>query len=210
MKVVEATSLSNEKIELLKKNFKKLFKRDQRTTNIRKIQKSKVLLKSSRRDIFKSFNRFKNVSFKSFDLKSLKKNHDENNQFLNVVMIDVVVFHKLINKKNKKKFQMFFMTMQQIDESLTKVRNETFYDSLKLNALLSLTIEKIKRKCLDFLHKFESVLNFKKIETFFRHDVYDHKIELTRDAIKFFSKSSLFFSLEETRDTKQIFEKKSL
>ena len=151
---------------------------EQRTTNIRKIQKSKVLLKLSRRHIFKSFRRFKNVSIKSFDLKFLKKNHDENNQSLNVVMIDVVVFYKLINKKNKKKFQMFFITMQQIDESLTKARNETLYDFLKFNALLTLTIKKIKRKCFDFLHKFENVLNFKKIEIFFRHDVYNHKIKL--------------------------------
>ena len=79
LKIVEATSLSNEEIETFKKIFKKIFKRDQRTTNIRKIQKSKVLLKSSRRHIFKSSRRFKNVLFKSFDLKSLKKNHDENN-----------------------------------------------------------------------------------------------------------------------------------
>ena len=77
---------------------------------------------------------------------------------------------------------------------MTKARNETFYDFLKLNALLSLIIKKIKRKCLDFLHKFESVLNFKKIETFLRHDDYDHKIELTRDAIKFFRSRVYFFS----------------
>ena len=199
MKVVEATSLSNEKIEFFKKVVKKLFKRDQRTMNIRKTQKLKVLLKLSRRHIFKSFNRFKNVSFKSFDLKSLKKNHDENNQFLNVVMIDVVVFHKLINKKNKKKFQMFFMTMQQIDESLTKVRNETFYDFLKFNALLFLIIKKIKRKCFEFLHKFESVLNLKKIETFSRHDDYDHKIELTRNAINLSRSRIYLFSRKNSK-----------
>ena len=209
MKVVEATSLSNEEIELLKRIVKKFFKRDQRTMNIRKTQKSKVLLKSSRRHIFKSFNRFKNVSFKSFDLKSLKKNHDENNQFLNVVMIDVVVFHKLINKKNKKKLQMFFMTMQQIDESLTKARNEILYDFLELNVLLSLTIKKIKRKCLDFLHKFESVLNLKKIETLSRHDVYDHKIELTRDAIKL-SRSRVYFLLSKKLEALNKYLKKNL
>ena len=209
MKVVEATSLSNEKIELLKKKFKKLFKRDQWTTNIRKTQKSKVLLKFSRRHFFKSFRRFKDVSFKSFDSKILKKHHDENNQFLNVVMIDVVVFHKLINKKNKKKFQMFFMTMQQIDESLTKARNETLYDFLKLNALLFLIIEKIKRKCFDFLHKFESVLNLKKIEILSRHDVYDHKIELTRDAIKL-SRSRVYSLLSKKLEALNKYLKKNL
>ena len=166
-------------------------------------------MKSSRRHIFKSFNRFKNVSFKSLDLKSLKENHDENNQSLNVITIDVVVFHILINKKSKKKFQMFFMTMQQIDESLTKARNETLYDFLKLNALLSLTIEKIKRKCFDFSHKFESVLNLKKIETFSRHDVYDHKIELTRDAIKL-SRSRVYFLLSKKLETLNKYLKKNL
>ena len=79
LKIVEATSLNNEKIETLKNVFKKLFKRDQRIANIRKTQKSKILLKSSRRHIFKLSRRFKDVSFKSLDLKSLKENHDENN-----------------------------------------------------------------------------------------------------------------------------------
>ena len=93
---------------------------------------------------------------------------------------------------------------------MTKARNETFYDFLKFNALLLLTIEKIKRKCFDFLHKFESVLNFKKIETLSRHDVDDHKIELTKDAIKFFRSRIYFFVFEEIRDIEQISQEKSL
>ena len=92
---------------------------------------------------------------------------------------------------------------------MTKVSNETLYDSLKLNALLFLIIKKIKRKCFDFLHKFESVLNFKKIETLSRHDDYDHKIELTRDAIKL-SRSRVYSLLSKKLEALNKYLKKNL
>ena len=45
-------------------------------------------------------------------------------------------------------------------------------------------MKKIKRKYLDILYKFESVLNFKKIESFFKYSFYNYKIELINDIFK--------------------------
>ena len=77
------------------------------------------------------------------------------------------------------------MTLQQIVENLVKFREKVFFKNvLELNVLLFLTMKKIKRKYLDILHKFKSVLNFKKIENLVKHNLYNYKIELIDDIFK--------------------------
>ena len=168
-------------IDTEKKNkFKtsKKFLVERRVVKIAKHQNFKIILKSfSRRSI-------KLKRFKLFSSFSKFENAFDDDSFLNINMINIVVFHKQANKTNKKKLEMFSMTLQQIKNIIVKTKEFSKQASNSISNFLKISnvkIEKFIRKCFEFLRKFKSVLNFKKIENLSIHDFYDHKIEFIDD-----------------------------
>ena len=150
--------------QINEKNKFKISKRffvERRVAKIVKHQNFKIVLKSfSRRSI--KFKRFK--LFSSF---SKFENVFDDDSFLNINMINVVVFHKQANKTNKKKFEMFSMILQQIKNIIVKTKKFSKQISNSISNFMKINNVKMKkfiRKCFEFLRKFRNVLNFKKIE----------------------------------------------
>ena len=104
MKTYESISLKDAKLEQLEK----LFKRILRVVDIFKILKFIVIIKFSRRKFFKNFRRFKYSFSTKFENEFKNELTNKNDQFLNIVMIDVAIFHRLTRKKNKINFDCFF------------------------------------------------------------------------------------------------------
>ena len=59
----------------------------------------------------------------------------------------------------------------------------------------------------DFFRKFKKKLNFKRIENLSNHKIYDHKIELIEDFIKFF-RNKVYLLLSKKFETLNIYFKK--
>ena len=65
-----------------------------------------------------------------------------------------------------------------VKKNLTQTKFNFDMNSKKTLRIMKAIIKKLKRKISDFFKRFESVLNFKKIDKLFSHRFYDHKIEL--------------------------------
>ena len=73
-----------------------------------------------------------------------------------------------------------------VKKKLIKVETDSDLNFKKVLKIMKAVVEKLERKISDFLKRFESVLNFKKIDKLFSHRVYDHKIELIEDSKQLF------------------------
>ena len=104
---------------------------------------------------------------------------------------------------------MFFVTLKIIQNELQKYREFSKFSLMKINAMLQKIMEKLLRKVSNFLHKFETVLNFKNAEFLFFHRVNDHKIELTVETFAFF-KSCVYFLLLKKFEALKTYLKKNL
>ena len=113
-----------------------------RVVDIFKIQKFIVITKFSRRKSFKNSRRFKRSLSTKFENEFKNELTNKNDQLLNIVMIDVAIFHRLIRKKNQNKFQLFFIIMQQIVETLIKFQNILFSKLLKVNITQQINVKK--------------------------------------------------------------------
>ena len=111
------------------------------------------------------------------------------------------------SQKKSKQISIFFLIIQQIVEILIKFQNTSFSKFSKINVIQQLTLKKIKCKCFDFFRKFEKTLNFKKVENFSNHEIYNHKIELIENFIKF-SRSKIYSLLSKKLETLNIYFKK--
>ena len=79
--------------------------------------------------------------------------------------------------------------MKQLNEIIDKVRETLSKNTLELKkalAIMKATIEKLERTISEFLKRFESVLNLKKIDKLFSHRFYDHQIELIESFAQLF------------------------
>ena len=183
--------------EINKKYFsKKFFKKKRRMKIIRETQESNLINVSMRKsNIIKKFIR---RSSKRFKIVVFENENDEQNfdfdAFLNIAFIDAIVFQFLTNFKNKKKkVKTFSLIMKKLNElidnvkeNLIKVKHDFDLNLKEVFKIMKAIVEKLKRKISDFFKRFESVLNFKKIDKLFFHKVYDHKIELTKNSNQLF------------------------
>ena len=185
-------------IEKIDKDYSsdKFIKKERRAKIIREAQRSNlinVLIRKS--NIIKKFIRRSNRRFKT----TIFKNDDDEKNFdfdalLNVAFIDAIAFQFLTNsRKRRKKVKIFSLIMKKLNEiidnvkrNLAKINFNSDFDFKKTFKIMKAIVEKLKRKIFDFLKRFESVFNFKKIDKLFFHRVYDHKIELTKDSKQLF------------------------
>ena len=188
------SSNSRYAIEKIEKKYssKRLFKEERRVKIIREAQKSSLLNVSVRRSnlIKKSTRR----SSKRFKAEALESKNDEQNldsdTSLNVVFIDATAFQSLVeSKERRKKVKTFSLIMKKLNELIDNVKENLVKMKLDLDLnlkevlkIMKAIVEKLKHKISDFLKRFESVLNLKKVDKLSSHRVYDHKIELTKDS----------------------------
>ena len=141
--------------------------------------------------------RFSNtISFSSFD--TLKIDDDNDNDFMNIVMIDVAFFFKFVDKKNQiKNIRLFFITLIQIQFFLKKIKDFFSKNSnaIDFNAIVKQIKKKLFEKISNFFHKFAKIIDFIKIEKMSFRKFYDHKIEFTNDFSKLFKNRVYFLSL---------------
>ena len=185
-------------IEKIDKNYfsDKLIKKERKTKIIREAQRSNLINVSIRKsNIVKKFIRRSSRRFRAttFENDDDEKNFDFD-AFLNVAFIDAIAFQSLANSKERKKeVKIFSLIMKKLNEiidnvkeNLTKLDFNFDLDLKKALKIMKAIIEKLERKVSDFLKRFESVFNLKKIDKLFFHRVYDHKIELIEDSKQLF------------------------
>ena len=160
----------------------------------------------------KSFSR-RSIKFKRFKLfSSFSKfeNVRDDDSFLNINMINVVVFYKQANSTCKKKFEMFLIILQQIKNIIVKTKKFSKQISNSISNFMKINNVKMKkfiRKYFEFLRKFKNVLNFKKIESLSIHDFYNHKIEFIDDFAILFKFKMYFLSSKKWKILKKYLKK---
>ncbi len=108
----------------------------------------------------------------------------EKKKFVNIVMIEVVVYRTLV--KNKK-IKIFFLIISEINKALSSVE-----DFAKLNEMTSvMSLNELKKKLLIVYHDFLNVFDREKTMQLSSHRSYDHKIELESENQS--SRSQLYF-----------------
>ncbi len=101
-------------------------------------------------------------------IQSIKKE-----EFINIAMIEVVVYWTLV--KNKK-IKIFMLIISEINKALQASSVEDF---VKLNEMtLIMSLNELKKKLSIIYHDFLNVFDRKKTTQLFLHRSYDHKIEL--------------------------------
>ena len=183
-------------IEEIDKKYssKKLFKEERKIKIIREAQESNLINVSMRKsNIIKKSIRWSSKRFKI----AVFKNEDDEQNFdfdasLNIAFIDAIAFQSLANFKDKKKeIKIFSLIMKRLDEIIDKIKEDLVkielnfdFDLKKVSKIMKAIVEKLERKISDFLKRFESVLNLKKIDKLSSHRFYDHKIELTKNSVQ--------------------------
>ena len=163
---------------------------------IRETQKSSLINISIRRSkLIKKFIRRSNNRFKVtiFENEDDEQNFDSNAS-LNIVFIGAIAFQSLTKFKEKsKKVKIFSLIMKKLNEIIDKIKEDLIEINVNIDInlkeivkIMKAIIEKLKRKILDFLKRFENVLNLKKIDKLSFHKFYDHKIKLTKNSIQLF------------------------
>ena len=173
---MKTTQFTNKRSHVVRKTIKTRTKKIKLKT-IRKIAKILNIVKSSIIETFvfqlirvkQKRRNSSRSSFSSFSFSiEIFLNDDEKS--MNITMIDVVFYVKLINFKNRRKnIKLFFITLKKIHTALNKYKNLSIkkVNSMKINALMKKTMKKLFEKILEFLRKFVKILNSKKIEIFF-------------------------------------------
>ena len=131
------------------------------------IRKSNLIKKFIRR-----FNRRFKITI--FENENYEQNFDFD-AFLNVFFIDAIVFQSLIeSKKKKKRIKTFSLIMKKLNEIIDNVKKNLIQiefdfdiDFKKVFKIMKAIVEQLKRKVFNFFKRFESVLNFKKIDKLF-------------------------------------------
>ena len=187
----------------------KLFKKKRRVKIIRDFQQFTFIEISIRRfDLTKKSTRRSSRSSKSHVIESDDMKFDIE-KFMNIVFIEVAAFQFLADIKNKKKeIKTFSLNMKQLDEIIDKVRetlSKNTFEFKKALAIMKATIEKLERKISEFLKRFESVLNFKKIDKLFSHRFYDHQIELIESSAQLFRSRVYFLSFKKLETLQKYF-----
>ena len=193
-------------IEKINKDYfsDKFFKKKRKLKIIREAQRSNLINVSVRRfDLIKKFIRRFNRRFKIsiFENENDEQNFDSDTS-LNVVFINAIAFQSLAEfRERKKKVKTFSLIMKKLNEiidnvkkNLIKMKFDFDLDFKKIFKIMKAIVEELKRKIFDFLKRFESVLNFKKIDKLFFHRVYDHKIELIENSKQLFRNRIYFLS----------------
>ena len=181
-------------IEKIDKDYSsdKFIKKERRAKIIREAQRSNLINVSIKKsDIIKKSIRRSNRRLKA----TVSKNEDNEQNldfdaFLNVAFIDATAFQSLANSRERRKeVKIFSLIMKKLNEiidnvkeNLAKIDLNSDLDFKKAFKIMKAIVEKLERKVFDFLKRFESVLNLKKIDKLSSHRVYDHKIELTKNS----------------------------
>ena len=96
------------------------------------------------------FKRFATKNYKFFNLlkRSFDYNFDDNDNFLNIVIINVVVFYRLnFFKYFKKKYQNFFMLIKQLIKMNSIFQNFINYSNdFETIFVMKVTLKKFKKK----------------------------------------------------------------
>ena len=86
-------------------------------------------------------------------------------------------------------------------KSFETIRNDNS-KILKTHIVIEIIAKILKQKIFKFFYKFKNVFNFKKIENFLFHRVYDHKIEFIDDFLK---TKYIFYRLKNSKKLKKKF-----
>ena len=181
-------------IEKIDKNYlsDKFFKKERKVKIIREAQRSNLINVSIKKsNIIKKSTRRSSRLFRAtiFENDVDEKNLDFD-AFLNVAFIDAIAFQSLANSRERRKeVKIFSLIMKKLNEiidnvkeNLAKIDFNSDLDLKKVLKIMKAIVEKLERKVFDFLKRFESVLNLKKIDKLSFHKSYDHKVELTKNS----------------------------
>ncbi len=107
----------------------------------------------------------------------------EKKKFVNIVMIEVVVYRTLV--KNKK-IKIFFLIISEINKAFNSIE-----DFAKLNEMISvMSLDELNKKLSIVYHDFLNIFDKEKATQLLLHQSYDHKIELEEESQ--FSRSWLY------------------